>query len=68
MGSIEWHAVDIIVIVVKGATWGSEENEWETSSLPFDVRNVDIAQKYETSGIRACKHGSDGCFSTALGR
>ena len=24
--------------------------------------------KYETSSILACKHGSDGCFSTALGR
>ena len=26
------------------------------------------SHKYETSGICACKHESEGCFSTALGR
>ena len=37
----------------------------ESSSPPFNAPHPNITHKYETSGMRACKHGSDGCFPTA---
>ena len=39
-----------------------------TSSSPFNVSDPGIVHKYETSGIRACKHRSDGLLPTAQGR
>ena len=61
----------------RSASWELPRNSFLTclellfiinSSSLFNVCDSDITQKYETSGIHAYKHGSNGCFPRGLGR
>ena len=43
----------------------ASQNRVQTSSSKFNVRDPDITHKYETRGIRVCKHGSNTGWTAA---
>ena len=65
---IPWTTTDEFNVVAKTQRMSLMSYPSSLSS-PFNIQDPSITYKYGTSGRHTgMKHGSDGCFSTALGR